>query len=180
MITGLERLVPMSLLGNPGRIEWSDPIRLRSYLLCPTGPGLYAIGEPRNPSAPIAPATEYDPYMGRWPENFRGLYIGISLSKGEGIRRRLRAHARGRGCKGLRSYLSAGVDLHFLYIAGLAATNYEALYVHMSQDEIFPLNRRSELKRQAQRFWREMEAADLAAGRKTADFFSIPGYFEDG
>jgi hypothetical protein len=121
-------------------LAWSDPIKLISYRQCPKGLGLYAIGEPRNPALPITPADAYDAYLGRWPENFRGLYIGISLSKREGIKGRLRAHARGRGCVGLKSYLAAGTDLHVLYIAGIDATNYEAVFVHIQREEIFPLN----------------------------------------
>ncbi len=56
------------------------------------------------------------------------------------------------------------MDLHLLYIGVLGATNYEALFVHISQKEFFPLNNRAELK---------------AAGWNLADFSSIPGYFED-
>lgn len=169
----------MSVLHIP-KLEWSDPIRLSSYLLCPKDTGIYAIGEPREASVPITLAVDFDAYMGRWPGNFRGLYVGISLSGGEGIRARLRAHARDRGCKRLRPYLAAVKDLHFLYIVGLGATNFEAALVHIKQSEIFPLNRRPELKRQAKRISDAMDAEAQAAGFQLADFSSMPDYFEDG
>lgn len=170
----------MSVLDLPSMLDWSDPIRLDAYRLCPKGPGIYAIGEPREASEPIVLATEHDAYLGRWPDNFRGLYIGISLSSADGIRGRLRAHARRRGCKGLHSYLDAGSDLYFLYKAGLGATNYEVAYVMLSQPELFPLNQRSELTRNALRRQRALDDHWRAAGREIVDFGAIPDYFEDG
>ena len=142
----------MSILDLPKRISWSDPIKLSSYRSCSKGPGVYVIGEPRDLSRPVALATDYDSYLGRWPGKFRGLYIGISESTREGIRGRLRSHARGRGSKGLKKYLDEAKDLQFIFMSGLGATNLETVYVHMRQPELFPLNVRSELRRQAQRF----------------------------
>jgi hypothetical protein len=66
--------------------------------------------------------------------------------------------------------------LHFLYIAGFDATNYETVFVHIQQEEIFPLNKRTELRRQAKRFSGEV---DKASGYKLANFSKIDGYFAD-
>jgi hypothetical protein len=169
----------VSILSIPS-LDWSDAIKLDHYRLCPKSVGLYAIGEPEDPTLPITPAIEHNAYLGRWPENFRGLYIGISLAKREGIRGRLRSHYRGKGCKGLHAYLANGTDLHFIHIPGHGATNYEAAFIHIQQPGLFPLNDRSELKRYSRRFLSAADDEARAAGREIINFAAIDGYCEDG
>lgn len=131
---------------------WTDPEPLASYRKCPLGSGLYVIGKARDEIKDIYPDAEYDGYIGTWPSNFAGLYVGISTRKPYGIRSRLSCHARGKGNKKIKDDISNGVDMHYIIINGDGAINYEYLFIALLA-KLCPYNSRDETKRYIKRNW---------------------------
>lgn len=145
---------------------WSDPLPLFDHVQAPRGPGLYVIGMAHDPELPILPCAEIDPYMRNWPNNLRGLYIGISESRGEGVRRRLRCHAKGRGNRDLARRIAGGESLWFLTASGLELAAYEALFLMMTN--AFPSNIRAEGRRYVARLHRQIDREILSETRQGA------------
>lgn len=131
-------------------MQWSKPALLAEYRDAPTGPGVYVVGHAADDTLPVSAIDKYDAYLGTWPDNFTGLYIGISESPGRGIRGRLSSHARKRGNKGLASYIVRGVELYYITIPQGNVT-LKSLLLLLKQPSLFPCNIRSELKRNAAR-----------------------------
>ncbi len=132
-------------------LNWSDPIKLSCYLKSPHGAGIYAIGQPINLMTAITPCIEYDPYMGRWPNNMQPIYVGISESEGSGVRGRLSCHARQKGNKYIRELLIAGNELWFVTISGKEVIEYEALFLCLKMSGQFDGNIRPEAERSSSR-----------------------------
>lgn len=132
-------------------LDWKDPIPLGKYGSAPKGPGIYAIGEPINPAIAVTPCDDYDAYFGRWPDNLRPIYIGISESAGQGVRSRLSSHARGKGNKLVTERIQAGADMWFVTISGKEVVEYESLFLCLKTTGQFEGNQREESERSARR-----------------------------
>jgi len=157
--TAPTRATELNDSGPVPTIVWNDPLPLERYRYCPTGPGIYAIGRARDPNCPIAPNAEFDAYAFNWPDNLAPLYVGISESSSEGLRRRLRSHFRGRGNKQIAHLLEQGEQLWFVACCGREVVNYEALFlVAFSAGTGFVANRRSETRNFAKRAVRSADA----------------------
>lgn len=141
-------------------LRWSGPWLLSSYLTLAKGPGIYVIGHATDASRPVTPGTEINSYLYNWPENFTSLYVGISESRREGARGRLRSHFRGRGNRDLAARQRNGQDLWFIAALGTFAS-HEALFLSLASG-FFPSNVRDEGKRFAIRLNREIDA-EIAA-----------------
>ena len=144
-------------------IRWEPPQRLADYREAKRGPGIYIIGEAIDPAKPVTPNDEVDAYVFNWPDNLRSLYVGISLSRGEGVRLRLRQHFKGRGNRGIKSDLEAGKALWFVACYGEEVADFEALFIIMSTDG-FRHNVRDEKSRFARRLNRKIEENMRANG----------------
>jgi hypothetical protein len=149
-------------------LDWSDPILLGDYGSAPTGPGLYAIGEPFDQTTPTTACDDYDPYFGRWPNNLRPVYVGISQSAGRGVRGRLSLHARKKGNKYVADRLRAGAKMWFITISGRAAIEYEALFMCLKTIGQFEGNVREESDRSAKR---QMKQARDEMGAQSCEFY---------
>lgn len=132
-------------------LDWTDPIILKKYGAAPKGSGIYAIGEPIDHAMPVTPCDNYDAYFGRWPNNLRPVYVGISESNGPGVRGRLSSHARGKGNKFVAEQIQAGVEMWFITISGKEVIEYEALLMCLKTTGQFEGNRRKESERSARR-----------------------------
>lgn len=132
-------------------LNWSDPIPLSQYKRAPTGTGIYAIGRQRDESTLPTASMEYDAYLGRWPDNFHPMYVGISLSKGCGIRGRLSAHSRNKGNKCIARYQAQGTKFWFITVQGEECAEYEAGFILLKTKNQFECNVRCEITRSTQR-----------------------------
>ena len=132
-------------------LDWSDPILLKDYSSAPTGPGIYAIGEPIDLATPVTVCDDYDAYLGRWPNNLRPVYVGISESSGRGLRGRLSSHARQKGNKYVADRLRAGARMWFIAISGPEVIEYEAPFMCLKTTGQFEGNVREEAERSAKR-----------------------------
>ena len=131
-------------------LNWLDPKLLNDYRSAPSGRGIYVIGKPIDPHKPVTACTDYDDYIGRWPDNMRGIYVGISESKGAGVRGRLSCHARGKGNKCVADHIRLGSTLYFITISGYMA-DFESLILCLKNHCQFECNVRDELERGAKR-----------------------------
>jgi len=164
-------------------IIWSDPEPLSRYGTCPKGPGIYAIGRARNELLPIEPTAEFDAYMFNWPDNLEPLYVGISESGAEGVRRRIRTHFRGRGNKKIAELVRAGKKLWFVACSGEEVVNFEALFLTaFAPGSGFIANKRSETRNFGKRLNRKIEADMRAKGidPNCQPWLDDPDYFRDG
>lgn len=164
-------------------IVWSSPLPLKDYRQCAKGPGIYAIGRVRDPDQPVVSGTEFDAYMFNWPDNLAPLYVGISESRGEGLRRRLRTHYRGRGNKQIARLVAQGEALWFVACSGSAVVNFEALFlVAFTPETGFIANRRSETTNFGKRMSRVIDDSLRSQGIDPSSLL-VPGdedYFRDG
>ncbi|PJE25726.1 hypothetical protein [Pseudooceanicola antarcticus] len=147
-------------------LRWSEPRLLADYLALPKGPGIYVIGHASDPVRKVQAGQEIDAYLYNWPENFTSLYVGISESRREGVRGRLRSHFRARGNADLAARQKRGEVLWYIAALGTFAS-HEALFLALANG-FFPSNLRDEGKRFAIRLNREIDAQIAAeeAARK--------------
>ena len=131
------------------QLNWTDPILLKNYSSAPKGAGLYVIGEPYNPLLPVTPSNVFDSYMGRWPDNLRAVYVGISESTKQGVRGRLSSHARSKGNKFVAGRIKAGGQMWFMTMSGLEFVEYEASFMCLKIFGQFEGNVREERERSA-------------------------------
>lgn len=156
---------------------------LEQYRDCPTGPGIYAIGRARDPGSPVTASNEFDAYIFNWPDNLAPLYVGISESPGEGLRRRLRSHFRGRGNREVAHLLGQGERLWFVVSRGREVVNFEALFlIAFGSGTGFIANRRSETRNFAKRAVRTVDAEMRRNGFDPDDqpWLGDEDYFRDG
>jgi hypothetical protein len=166
-----------------GSIVWTDPKPLSEYRTCPKGQGIYAIGRARDKAMPVAPTPEFDAYMFNWPDNLEPLYVGISENNGEGIRRRVRSHFKGKGNKRVFDLVRNGEELWFVACSGEDVVNYEALFlIAFTPGTGFIANKRSETRNHAKRLNRKIDAEMRAKGLDPnyQPWLNDPDYFLDG
>jgi len=164
-------------------INWSIPYPIIQYKECPTGPGIYAIGKAIDASKPVNPASEFDPYMFNWPDNLQPVYIGISESSGEGLRRRVRSHFKGRGNKKVANLIHSGENLFFMYCRGQDVVNFEALFLMVfTPGTGFTANKRSELRNFSVRLNKRIDSELIKKGIDPYNqpWMHDPDYFNDG
>lgn len=121
--------------------------------------------------------------MFNWPENLLPRYIGISESKGEGVRRRIRAHAKCKGNKAIADLVQSGQPLWYVTCIDESAVNLEALFlVAFTKDTGFIANVRSETRNFAKRLHKVIDAELVAKGIDPSDqlWLEDPDYFRDG
>jgi len=131
--------------------QWSNPIPLQDYKHAPRGPGIYVIGRPITIDPHPTQQAEDDPYLGRWPESFSPLYVGISESKGAGIRGRLSSHCRSGGNSRVADHLKQGTKLWFIFVSSIKYIEGEALLLCLKTSYQFDANVRSEMERSMRR-----------------------------
>lgn len=91
-------------------MEWSDKHKLANYIQAPKEPGIYFVGIHK-------PGYFHngDEFLGKnMPHEFIPKYVGISKRS---VRSRLYAHAKGRGNRHIKSFISEnGIDgLEYVY-----------------------------------------------------------------
>lgn len=149
-------------------LEWCDPVRIQDYRTAPVGAGIYAIGEPIDLTMPVTACDKHDPYLGRWPNNFRLVYVGISASDGRGMRGRLSSHSRKKGNKYVAARLRVGAELWFITISGRAMIEYEALFMCLKTLGQFDGNEREEASRSSKR---RMKQIRTEMGAASCEFY---------
>ncbi|RYG82929.1 MAG: hypothetical protein EON59_13990, partial [Alphaproteobacteria bacterium] len=140
-----------------GILAWVDPQKLAEYAKAPRGWGVYVIGRPLDASKPVTANPIYDPYVGTWPDNFQALYVGISESRGAGVRGRLSCHARRKGNKCIAARIDKGETLWFITQSGELA-HVESAMLTLKMARQFECNIRDELKRNSLRQHRKVSA----------------------
>lgn len=158
-------------------LDWSDPTSLRDYGLAPTGLGLYAIGEPIDETKPVTACDDYDAYFGRWPNDLRPVYVGVSESAGRGVRGRLSSHGRKKGNKYVADRLRAGAQMWFMTLSGREIVEYEALLLCLKKSGQFEGNVREEAERSAKRRMKQMRAR---MGVRSCEFYDSLDLGEHG
>jgi len=140
-------------------MRWTEPVELNRYRLALRGAGLYIVGKPRIVGTSLHGNGESDPYLlDNWPDGMVPLYVGISLSHGSGMRKRLSAHARGRGNKFLKDEVGKKERLYFVQIKGESAAEYEALFIQLRTRFQFAGNVRDEIDRAGARHFERVRA----------------------
>jgi len=138
---------------------WRGPSPQSSWRLATLGPGLYVIGKPQDPTAPMGRCLDSEGKLGGFPGNFLPLYIGSSQSERYGVRTRLRRHFSGRGNRLVAEAVLKNEPLYFIDLPGADMAGYEAIYLHIQAGFAFPFNRRPEATRYMRRVVRELEEA---------------------
>ena len=144
---------------------WSDPLPLSRYREAPREKGLYLIGASNIDSLPVKARDSSDLYLGEnFPVNFSMLYVGQSIDGKSTIRKRLSAHARGRGNKYIGALARINHPLFFVTRAGREEADLEiAFLIGIDPPPIF--NKRDERTRSSRRLYREVWA-DVSQAEK--------------
>ena len=132
-------------------LDWADPEKLADYKNAPKEVGLYIIGCRRDANKQVTASADYDAYLGKWPDNFQGLYVGISENRKGGVRTRVSSHARKKGNKEIARRIRSGEELWFISISGKETIELEAVLLLLKTDTQFQCNVRDELERSARR-----------------------------
>jgi|688.fasta_scaffold772091_2 hypothetical protein len=137
---------------------WSDPLPLCRYREAPREKGLYLIGTSNIDSLPVKAGDSSDLYLGEnFPDNFFMLYVGQSIDGKSTIRKRLSAHACGRGNKYIGALARINYPLFFVTRAGREEAGLEvAFLIGIDPPPIF--NKRDERTRSSRRLYREVWA----------------------
>ena len=137
---------------------WSDPLPFSRYREAPREKGLYLIGTSNIDSLPVEAGDSSDLYLGKsFPDNFFMLYVGQSVDGESTIRKRLSAHARGRGNKYIWALVRIGYPLFFVTKAGREEAELEVGFlIGIDPPPIFIV--RDEMMRSTMRRSREVFA----------------------
>ena len=155
---------------------WSDPLPFSRYREAPREKGLYLIGNSDFDSLPVKAGDSSDLYLGeKFPDNLFMLYVGHSIDGESTIRKRLSAHAHGRGNKYIGALARINYPLFFVTRAGREEADLEvAFLIGIDPPPIF--NKRDEMMRSTMRRSREVFASMSQAEK---DYVSRQVFLDD-